>query len=63
MGAVSATITRTSDLHRRASKWSLLADHGMTAGKTAPGGPSLDDLQIGKRYCFKCAEGTELDSL
>ena len=61
MGAVSATITRTSDLNLRAGKWSLLADHGTTADKTAPGGPSLDGLQIGKRYCFKCAEVTELD--
>ena len=35
----------------------------MKTGKTAPGGPSLDGLQVGKRYRFNCAEIVESDPL
>ena len=35
----------------------------MKTGKTIPRGPSLDGLQVGKRYRFQCTEVTELDPL
>lgn len=44
-------------------EWGLLNDHGITTGKTAPGGQTLVGLQVGKRYRFECKEVTELDPL
>ena len=44
-------------------EWSLLTENGVKTGKTAPGGPSLDGLQLAKRYRFNCAEITEPDPL
>ena len=49
--------------NRSKGEWSLLTDTGMKTGRTAPGGPSLDGLQVGKRYRFNCAEITEPDPL
>ena len=49
--------------NRGAGQWSLLTEDGMETGKTTPRGPSLDGLQVGKRYHFQCAEVTELDPL
>ena len=48
---------------RGKGEWVLLTDSSMKTGKTAPGGPSLDGLQVGKRYRFNCAEITEPDLL
>ena len=45
--------------HMHSYEWNLLTDCGVKTGKTAPGGPSLDGLQVGKRYRFQCAEVTE----
>ena len=49
--------------NRGKGEWVLLTDSGMKTGKTAPGGPSLDGLQVGRRYRFQCAEVTEPDPL
>ena len=49
--------------NRSTGEWALLTDQGMKSGKTAPGTPGLDGIQIGKRYRFKYAEGTKLDPL
>ena len=62
-GKAVALTGRIERVNRSAGEWSLLTDHGVKAGKTAPGGPGLDGLQVGKRYRFKCAEVTELDPL
>ncbi len=48
---------------RSAGEWALLTEDGIRAGRTYPGGPLLDGLQVGKRYRFKCAQVTELDPL
>ena len=62
-GKVVALTGQIEHVNCRAGQWSLLTEHGMKTGKTAPGGPGLDGLQIGKRYRFKCVEVTELDPL
>ncbi len=49
--------------NRSKGEWSLLTDNGVKTGKTAPGGPSLDGLQVGKFYRFNCAEIAEPDPL
>ena len=49
--------------NRTTGEWGLITDHGTTTGKTAPNGPTLDGLQVGKRYRFQCKEVTELDPL
>ncbi len=46
-----------------AGEWALLTEEGIQSGRTYPGGPGLDGLQVGKRYRFKCAPVTKLDSL
>ena len=62
-GKVVALTGQVEQASRSAGEWSLLTDCGVQIGKTAPGGPGLDGLQVGKRYRFKCAEITELDAL
>ena len=62
-GNVVAVIGQVELANRRKGEWSLLTDSGVKTGKTAPGGPSLDGLQVGKRYRFNCAEITEPDPL
>ena len=62
-GKVVAITGQVEHVNRTTGEWSLLTDHGVSAGKTAPGGPGLDGLQIGKLYRFKCAEVTEPDPL
>ena len=62
-GKVVALTGQIERVNRNTCEWALLTDYGVTAGKTAPGGPGLDGLQIGKRYRFKCTEVTELDPL
>ena len=58
------TLTGQVELANRGKgEWVLLTDSGMKTGKTGPGGPSLDGLQVGKRYRFQCAEVTEPDPL
>ena len=49
--------------NRTTGEWFLLTHGGVKTGKTAPGSRTLDGLQVGKRYRFKCAEITELDAL
>ena len=49
--------------NRSVGEWALLTEDGIQSGKTYPGGPGLDGLQVGKRYRFKCAQVTGLDSL
>ena len=59
-GNVVALTGHVELANRGKGEWVLLTDSGMKTGKTAPGGPSLDGLQVGKRYRFNCAEITEL---
>ena len=62
-GKAVAVIGRFEIANRATGEWSLLTDHGITTGKTAPNGPTLDGLQVGKRYRFECKEVNELDPL
>ena len=62
-GKVVALIGQVMQVNRSAGEWSLFTDHGLKAGRTTPGGPGLNGLQIGKHYRFKCAEATEPDPL
>ena len=62
-GKVVALTGLVEQVNRSAGEWGLLTDCGVKRGKTTPGGPDLDGLQVGKRYRFKCAEITELDAL
>ena len=50
-------------VNRSTGEWALLTGDGLQSGKTTPGDPGLDGLQVGKRYRFKCAEVTEQDLL
>ena len=50
-------------VNRSTGEWALLTSDGLQSGKTTPGGPSLDGLQVGKHYRFKCPEVTEQDLL
>ena len=50
-------------VNRSAGDWGLLTDKGVIrSGKVAEDGPSLDGLQVGKRYIFHCIEDTELNA-
>ncbi len=49
--------------NRSVGEWALLTEDGIQSGKTYPGGPGLDGLQVGKHYRFKCAQVTDHDSL
>lgn len=49
--------------NRSDGEWALLTEDGIQSGRTYPNGPGLDGLQVGKRYRFKCAQVTGLDSL
>ena len=62
-GNVVALTGQVELANRGKGEWVLLTDSGMKSGKTAPGGPNLDGLQLGKRYRFHCAEVTEPDPL
>ena len=62
-GKAVAIVGQVDKVNRSASEWGLLTDHGVKTGKVAPSGPSLDGLQVGKRYRFQCAEVAELDAL
>ena len=62
-GHVVAVTGQVELANRSEGEWSLLTDSGVKTGKTAPGGPSLDGLQVGKRYRFNCAEIREPDPL
>ena len=62
-GNVVAVTGQVELANRRKGEWSLLTDSGVKTGKTAPGGTSLDGLQVGKRYRFNCAEIVESDPL
>lgn len=62
-GNVVALTGQVELANRGKGEWSLLTENGVKTGKTAPGGPSMDGLQVGKRYRFQCAEVTEPDAL
>ena len=62
-GNVVAVTGQVELANRSKGEWSLLTENGIKTGKTAPGGPSLDGLQVGKRYRFSCAEIMESDPL
>lgn len=62
-GNVVAFTGQVELANRSKGEWSLLTDKGVKTGRTAPGGPSLDGLQVGKLYRFNCAEVTEPDLL
>ena len=62
-GKTVALAGAVEQVNRSTGEWALLTEDGLQSGKTYPGGPVLDGLQIGKHYCFKCAEVTELDPL
>lgn len=63
IGRVVAVEGQVEQVDRNAGEWGLLTDHGVRTGKVAPDGPTLDGLQVGKRYRFQCAEITEQDPL
>lgn len=51
-------------VNRGRGDWGLLTDNdGVQSGGIAEGGPSLDGLEVGKRYKFICHEDTEMDAL
>ena len=62
-GDVVAVTGQVELANRSKGEWGLLTDCGMKTGRTAPGGPSLYGLQVGKRYRFNCAEIMKPDPL
>ena len=62
-GKVVALTGLVEQANRGVGEWALLTEDGIRSGKTYPGGPGLDGLQVGKRYRFKCAQVTGLDSV
>ena len=62
-GNVDALTGQVELANRSTGEWSLLTDGGVRMGRTAPGGASLDGLQVGKRYRFKCTKIAEPDPL
>ena len=62
-GNVAVFTGQVEHANRSKGEWSLLTDNGVKTGRTAPGGPSLDGLQVGKLYRFNCAEIAEPDPL
>jgi len=46
-------------VNRDAGGWGLNTEEGPKSGKVAEGGPSLDGLEVGKRYTFFCVEEIE----
>ena len=49
-------------VNRGAGDWGLLTAEGVKVGKIAAGGPSLDGLEVGRRYRFDCLEEVEMDA-
>ena len=45
--------------NRRTGLWRLRTEKGKFSGKIAQGGPSLDGLEVGRRYRFVCTETIE----
>ena len=45
--------------NRGSGSWGLLTTEGKQLGKVRDGGPSLDGLEVGKRYRFHCDEEIE----
>lgn len=62
-GKVISLTGLVEQANRSAGEWALLTGDGIQSGRTYPGGPGLDGLQVGKYYRFKCAQVTELDPL
>ncbi len=43
-------------VNRNAKKWGLLTDNGVVVGVVGKDGPTLDGLEVGRRYKFFCKE-------
>ena len=48
-------------VNRRVGDWGLLTEEGSRSGKVDDDGPSLNGLEVGKRYLFNCVERLEVD--
>ena len=48
-------------VNRRVGDWGLLTGEGSRSGKVDDDGPSLNGLEVGKRYLFSCVERLEVD--
>lgn len=48
-------------VNRRVGDWGLLTEEGSRAGKADCDSPSLNGLQVGRRYRFNCVENLEVD--
>ena len=58
----SESVTLVGDfvkVDRDAGGWGLNTEEGRKSGKVAEGGPSLNGLEVGKRYTFFCVEEIE----
>ena len=62
-GRAVAVTGSVEQVKRNTGERGLLTEQGIRTGKTAPGGPGLDGLQIGKRYRFQCRGVSEPDPL
>ena len=61
LGVEQVTLVGEFELvSRKRSIWGLLTDNGIKTGVVAEGGPSLNGLEVGKRYRFNCQEKIEL---
>ena len=61
LGTESVTLVGEFEkVNRGAGDWGLLTDDGdVKSGKIIDGGPSLDGLEVGKRYRFDCVDEVE----
>ena len=61
-GPLGATISGTlQQLNRSARTWGLFTAAGVTTGKIADDGPTMDGLEVGSYYQFNCIEEIEID--
>ena len=59
------TVTLTGEfekVNRTRGDWGLLTDEGVRTGTISEKGPSLNGLEVGKRYRFECLEDIEIDA-
>ena len=57
-----ATISGTlQQFNRSAGTWGLFTAAGVTTGKIAADGPTMDGLEVGSYYQFNCIEEIEID--
>ena len=60
-GEVVSLIGELERVNRRAGDWGLLTNEGSRTGRVDERGPSLDGLEVGRRYRFNCLENLEVD--